>query len=90
MLDRHGRSVGSQYTVLAADGPVGGQRRVHGRLDVGTVEVGFVASGEVGEFGGEAEDVPKEGTLLVDFVDVEAWVYLQSSVVYGVKYVTFF
>ena len=58
---------------------------MHGSLDVGAVEVSFVACGEVGEFGGEAEDVPEKWALLVDFVNIEARIDFESSIVNGVE-----
>lgn len=60
-------------------GPVNGGGRVNGCLDVCAVEVRGGAFGGVDELGGEGEDVPEEGTLLVDFVDVEAGVVGQGG-----------
>ena len=45
---------------------------MHGSFNVGQVEVDASTCGRVDEFGGEAEDVPRQGTYLGDFVDVEA------------------
>ena len=47
-----------------------------GGLDVRAVEIGCWGAGRVvDELGGEGEDVPEEGALLVYFVDVEAGIY---------------
>ena len=54
---------------------------VDGGFDVRAVEVSCGAGGGVDELGGEGEDVPEEGALLVDFVDVEARVVCEGGVV---------
>ena len=80
VLDRHGRRVRAEDAVLA-DLPVDVQRRVHGCFDVRAVEIGGGAVGREFEFCGEREHVPEQRAHLVDFVDVEAGVYLQGDVV---------
>ena len=67
--------------VDGAFGPVDVRGGVDGGFDVGAVEVCGGAVGGVDELGGEGEDVPEEGALLVDFVDVEAGVVGQGGVV---------
>ncbi len=58
-----------------------------GGFDVGTVEVGVCAFGGVDELGGEGKHIPEKWALLVDFVDVEAWIYGQGGVVDHGEYV---
>ncbi len=52
-----------------------------GGFDVGAVKVCVGAVGGVDELGGEGEDVPEEGALLIHFVDVEAGVVGQGGIV---------
>ena len=54
---------------------------MHGSFNVGQVEVDVSTCGRVDEFGGEAEDVPRQGTYLGDFVDVEAGVRVEGGLV---------
>lgn len=67
--------------VDGAFGPVDVCGRVDGGFDVRAIEVGGSAFGGVDELGGEGEDVPEEGALLVDFVDVEAGVVCQGGII---------
>lgn len=67
--------------VDGAFGPVDVLGRVDGGFDVGAVEIDGSTFGGVDELGGEAEDVPEERALLVDFVDVKAWVIGQGGIV---------
>ena len=67
--------------VDGAFGPVDVRGRVDGGFDVCAVEVCGGAFGGVDELGGEGEDVPEEGALLVYFVDIEAGVVGQGGVV---------
>jgi len=70
-----------ENAIFAADGPVD-VWGVHGGFDVCAVEIrGWCAGGVVDEFGGEGEDVPEEGALLVDLVDVEARVIFKGLAV---------
>ena len=54
---------------------------MHGSFNVGQVEVDVSTCGRVDEFGREAEDVPRQGTYLGDFVDVEAGVKVEGSLI---------
>ena len=68
--------------VDGALGPVDGRGCVDGGFDICAVEVcGRGACGAVDELGGEGEDVPEQRALLVDFVNVEAGVVGQGSIV---------
>ena len=67
--------------VDGAFGPVDVLGRVDGGFDVGAIEIDGSTFGAVDELGGEAENVPEERALLVDFVDVEAGVVHQGGIV---------
>ena len=54
---------------------------MHGGFNVGPAEVDVSTCGRVDEFGGEAEDVPRQGTHLSDFVDVETGVRVEGGLV---------
>ena len=54
---------------------------MNGGFDVRAVEVCGSAFGGVDELGGERKYVPEERALLVDFVNVEAGVVCQGSII---------
>ena len=52
-----------------------------GGFNIGPVEVDVSICGRVDEFGGETEDVPRQGTHVGDFIDVEAGVRVKGGLV---------
>ena len=81
VVSRAGFGTADEDGIDGAFGPGYAGWGVQGGFHVGAVEVGVCAFGGVDELGGEGEDVPEEGALLIDLVDVEAGVDGQKGVV---------